>query len=125
PRLAIVETAPEEQVDVAGVAAALLAALAKGQQGALLRDDQRRDAIGVIAVRARLEDRLLLDEPSRAGLGCERRGVSTPAQAIQKGENNNPFPMRRVGSLNRHEGFSRVVGLWCAASDSDSHYSER
>ena len=59
PRLAAVGRALQHQVDVAGVAAALLAALAEGEQRALRRDDQRRDAEGVVALGAADEEVVL------------------------------------------------------------------
>src|SRR5262249_37062029 len=68
PRPAAVGAAAQEQVDVATVAAALLAPFAEGEQGAFRRDDERRDAVGVVAPLAGREQRLLLD---RRGAGHE------------------------------------------------------
>src|SRR5439155_8047479 len=57
PGLAAVEAALEKEIDVAGIGLVVLAALAEGQEGALGRDDQRGDAVGVVAVVAGDEER--------------------------------------------------------------------
>src|SRR5207249_6223172 len=47
PGFAAVVAAFDEKIDVAGVAAAVLASLAESEQDAVLRGDERRNAVGV------------------------------------------------------------------------------
>src|SRR5262249_2795414 len=56
PGLAAVVAAAQEHVDFAGVAATVLAPFAKRQQDPLFGDDQRRDAIAMVAPLAAGED---------------------------------------------------------------------
>ncbi len=59
PDLAAIGGALQQQVDVARIGAAVLSPLAKGQQSQVAGDDQRRDAIDVIAALAGHKDILL------------------------------------------------------------------
>src|SRR5262249_31475850 len=107
PRPAAVGAAPQQQVDVAAVAAALLAPLAEGEQGALRRDDQRRDAVAVVAALAGREHRLLLD---RGGVGHEL----LDALAIDPGAVDGPA---RIDAEHvRHPESSRPAALLAEAA---------
>jgi hypothetical protein len=60
PGIPAVEAPLQKQINVAGIAAAFLATLAKRKQGALRRRDQGRDTIRMVAILARDKQRRLL-----------------------------------------------------------------
>ena len=61
PSFAAVVAALQKHIDSAGVAAAVLASLAKREQHAALGRDQRRDAVSVVAALARDKNRRLFE----------------------------------------------------------------
>ncbi len=93
PRVALVGAAPQQQIDVAGVAAARLASFNKGEQRTTTGHEQPGNPVGVIAARARNKD-VRLGDNRRLGLRVTVRIIAALERSFGSGTNHSPTDPR-------------------------------
>src|SRR5262249_32157986 len=106
PGLAAVGAALQEQIDVAGIAAAVLATLAEGEQRPLSRGEQGRDAVRVVAILARDEDGHLLQFGGARG---DRGGQNEEGGGREATSRDHVFLRYRPGTAGEAPRCRRVI----------------